>query len=116
MERVPIVFSHRAKLAAQDFPPPLIHLVLTTLQEACISGRMKHVRIGSVKQLVDDLGGPKAAGEILGTTPQNIVNWRAAGKIPARFHMLHRKRLSTRGYIASDSCWAFVEAAEEATE
>lgn len=67
-------------------------------------------RISSVKQLIDVLGGPTATGNVLGTTPQNIVNWRAVGKIPARFHMLHRKRLKARGYQLADACWSYVEA------
>ena len=73
---------------------------------------MRAVTITSVKELVDEIGGPKAAGELLSTTPQNIVNWRAAGKIPARFYIVHRKVLSARGLRVADSCWGFLEAAE----
>lgn len=65
-----------------------------------------------MEDLIKAAGGPKATGEILGTTPQNIVNWRTAGKIPARFHLVHRKALQARGFRVADSCWGFLEAAE----
>lgn len=69
--------------------------------------------IHSVADLIEHLGGPKAAGDALGTTPQNVVNWRAAKRIPARFHILHRARLSARGIQAPESLWGFVQEAAE---
>ena len=68
-------------------------------------------QIATVADLIKVFGGPKATAELLGTTPQNVVNWRAAGKIPARFHKLHRSKLAaTRKRLSvSDGLWNFVE-------
>lgn len=70
---------------------------------------MRKEAIASVRDLVEALGGPKSAGEVLGTTPQNVVNWRLAGKIPARFHIVHSERLAERGISVPPSLWGFVQ-------
>jgi hypothetical protein len=67
--------------------------------------------INSVAELIQVIGGPKATSVLLGTTPQNVVNWRATGKIPARFHLVHRKALEANGYRVADTCWGFLEEA-----
>jgi hypothetical protein len=69
---------------------------------------MQAVKVTSVTELVTQLGGPKAASKVLGTTPQNVVNWKAKGKIPARLHIVHRQRLASHNVRADDTCWGFV--------
>lgn len=70
--------------------------------------------IASVAELVVELGGPKKAAEILGgATPQKIVNWRASGRLPARFHIMHGRQLAERGISAPPSLWGLVEEAAE---
>ena len=61
--------------------------------------------------LVERLGGPTAAGKVLGTSPQSVVNWRN-NRIPARFYKVHKARLATLGIEASDQLWDFVTEAE----
>jgi hypothetical protein len=68
--------------------------------------------IATVAELIKVFGGPKATADLLGTTPQNVVNWKAAGKIPARLHKLHRGKLAATRLSISDGLWNFVEAAE----
>lgn len=68
---------------------------------------MRAVKVTSVKELVTKLGGPTAASKVLGTTPQNVVNWRTVGKIPPRFHLVHRKLLAPHGLQVDDTCWGF---------
>ena len=66
-------------------------------------------RVASVRDLVKALGGPKKAGDLLGTTPQSIVNWRSAGKMPARFYLVHKQRLYEHGYDVPDYLWNLTE-------
>jgi hypothetical protein len=54
-------------------------------------------RVESVSALVERLGGPAAAGKILGTTPQNVIHWRTGGAITARFFAVHKSRLAVLG-------------------
>lgn len=72
---------------------------------------MRAVKVNSVTELVAKLGGPKAASIVLETTPQNVVNWKASGKIPARLHLVHKQRLVAAGIRAADACWGFEVAA-----
>lgn len=70
--------------------------------------------IASVAELVTELGGPKRASEVLGgATPQKVVNWRASGKLPARFHLLHGMQLAELGISAPPSLWGLIEEAAE---
>ena len=72
---------------------------------------MQPKEIGSVRELIEELGGPKAASDLLETTPQNVVNWRLAGRIPSRLYLVHREKLSARKIAAPSSLWNFAEAA-----
>lgn len=70
--------------------------------------------ISSVAELVIELGGPTKAADVLGgATPQKVVNWRASGKLPARFHIMHSKQLAERGLSAPPSLWGLIEEAVE---
>jgi DNA-binding transcriptional regulator YdaS (Cro superfamily) len=37
----------------------------------------------SIREMIEDLGGPTKAAEVLGGTPQQVVNWRNRGAVPA---------------------------------
>jgi hypothetical protein len=65
--------------------------------------------VASVAELVAELGGPKKTADLLGATPQKVVNWRAAGTLPTRFHIVHSKHLAERGIFAPPSLWGLVE-------
>lgn len=75
---------------------------------------MRTIEIDTVADLIKEFGGPKATADVLGTTPQNVVNWRASGKIPATLYKAHRQKLSAvlRRIKVSDDLWNFAEAAE----
>lgn len=73
---------------------------------------MRTAEIETVAGLIVALGGPKATADVLGTTPQNVVNWRAAGKIPATLYKRHRQKLHARRLTVADGVWGFAEAAE----
>ena len=49
--------------------------------------------IKTLPELIIRLGGPSAAARLLGTKPQNVTNWRAAGYIPATYYLVHRQIL-----------------------
>ena len=71
--------------------------------------------VASITELVNELGGPSKAASVLGSaTPQKIVNWRATGRIPARFYILHGRQLEAHGLRAPPSLWGLLE--EEAAE
>jgi hypothetical protein len=69
-------------------------------------------QIASVEKLIEELGGPSATAKLLGTSPQNVVNWRNAKKIPARFHRAHKAKLRERRITVSDDLWGFLPVGE----
>ncbi len=69
-------------------------------------------RVESVSELIEQLGGVSATGRVLGTTPQNVVNWRTAGKIPAKFFKAHKAKLRAARIRAPDELWDFITVEE----
>ena len=65
-------------------------------------------QISSVAELVKAFDGPTAIAKVLKTTPQNVVNWRKARRIPARLHRAHKELLARAGIDALDSLWGFI--------
>ena len=51
-----------------------------------ISGRAHYtgMKINTVSDLIDALGGPSAAARELGVVPSAVTNWRRQGYIPGR--------------------------------
>jgi len=70
--------------------------------------------IGSIAELITTLGGPKAAGETLGATPQMVVNWRERGSLPSRSYLIHKTKLAERGLSAPPTLWGLSDPAEAA--
>ena len=68
---------------------------------------MTYKKINSVGDLIAELGGPKAAGDLLGATPQMVIGWRDRGVLPARRYPIHNERLEARGIAAPLSLWSF---------
>jgi hypothetical protein len=66
---------------------------------------MKPRSVSTVRELVQALGGPKAASDFLESTPQKVVNWRAENRMPARFFLAHRSKLKSKGIKAPEALW-----------
>ena len=61
--------------------------------------------VTTVSALVAALGGTKRAAEKLGTTPQSISNWKAAGKLPTDKYLAQREILAKLRVRTSDVLW-----------
>jgi len=71
---------------------------------------MSNEAIKTLPELIARFGGVKNVSIVLRTTPQNVVNWRAKGRIPATFYKVHRRWLeaaTNRQIKVSDDLWAF---------
>lgn len=66
---------------------------------------MSDVTVSTIAELIEKLGGPSKAGEILGASPQRAVNWRNSGKITAELFVQHQAALKARGLSAPPSFW-----------
>ena len=63
--------------------------------------------VSTISELIDTLGGPTKAAEILGEGgPQYVVNWRRRGKISARSFIRHQAVLEGMGIAAPASFWS----------
>jgi hypothetical protein len=74
---------------------------------------MRKRMVRSVPELVDALGGNKAAQEFFGISGQLIWHWRENNRIPARLHLLHTAKLADKGIEAPVQLWGFVQEAAE---
>lgn len=63
------------------------------------------MRVQTVRQLIDLLGTARDAALVLGTSQQNVANWRNAGSIPPRYFLVHQKSLRARGIEAPRHLW-----------
>lgn len=73
--------------------------------------------IGTVADLIEHLGGPSKAGEVLGgVKTQRVWNWGSAGKIPAEFYLEHKAALAALGLRVSDHIWFGDRVPSEAAE
>jgi hypothetical protein len=71
---------------------------------------MSNAVIKTLPELIARFGGVKNVSIVLRTTPQNVVNWRAKGRIPAIFYKVHRRWLAAatnRQIKVSDDLWGF---------
>jgi hypothetical protein len=70
--------------------------------------------VKTIPDLIAHFGGPARTALVLRTTPQNIVNWRTAGRIPAIYYKAHRKQLgaANRHLKVSDDIWGFLDTAQ----
>lgn len=66
---------------------------------------MRRSEITTVEDLIKAFGGLTKAAEKLNTTPQNVWNWKAAGKLPTDKYLHQKKLLEAHGLAASDSLW-----------
>ena len=66
---------------------------------------MPEIAVSTIKELIEKLGGPSKAAEILGATPQRVVNWRNRGKITPELFMQNQGELKARGIKAPPSFW-----------
>lgn len=78
---------------------------------------MAETQITTVADLIEHLGGPSKAGDVLGgVKTQRVWNWGAAGKIPAEFYLQHKAALALLGVKASDRIWFGDKVPSEAAE
>jgi hypothetical protein len=70
---------------------------------------MSNEIVKTIPELISRFGGLKNISIVLRTTPQNVVNWRAKGRIPANFYKVHRRWLeaTNRQIKVSDDLWGF---------
>lgn len=66
---------------------------------------MKRSEVTTVDDLVKALGGLTKAATTLNTTPQNVWNWKAAGKLPTDKYLDQKKLLLAHGIKAADRLW-----------
>lgn len=66
---------------------------------------MKLKFVTSIEELVDELGGPTKAALKLNTTPQNVWNWKAAGKLPTAKYLRQKQQLRALRIDAPDELW-----------
>lgn len=63
--------------------------------------------LNSVDAVIDALGGPTAAGDLLGVWPSAVVNWRTRGKITADKFLLVTDALKAKGLKVSPGVFGF---------
>jgi hypothetical protein len=67
---------------------------------------MSDFTVTSIGELINELGGPTRAAEVLGVKgPQRVVNWRRRNKITPDLFMKHQAALQKRGIVAPASFW-----------
>jgi hypothetical protein len=69
------------------------------------------MRITSVREAIEILGGPTAVGRMVGRSPQSAVNWRAADRFPANTFLVIKGELAKRKIEAPASLWDMKEPA-----
>lgn len=55
--------------------------------------------------IIKALGGPTAVARLTGKRPQNVVNWRAAGRLPPDTFLIIGDALAKQGKEAPASLW-----------
>jgi len=78
---------------------------LQSLNQRCIAGDMDEIAVSTIGELIEKLGGPSKAAEILGATPQRVVNWRNRDQISATLFMQHQAILRERGLVVPPHFW-----------
>lgn len=67
---------------------------------------MSEPLVTTVSDLIERLGGPTKAGQVLGgVSTQRVWNWGAAGKLPTELYLEHRGILTGLGIECVDSLW-----------
>jgi len=66
---------------------------------------MPEIVVETIGELIERLGGPSKAAEILGATPQRVVNWRNRGRITPALFLHNQERLKERGLKAPPEFW-----------
>jgi hypothetical protein len=69
------------------------------------------MRITSVREAIEILGGPTAVGRMVGRSPQSAVNWRAADRFPANTILILKDELAKRKVEAPSALWGVKEPA-----
>jgi hypothetical protein len=69
------------------------------------------MRITSVREAIEILGGPTATARMVGRSPQSAVNWRAANRFPANTILILKDELAKRKAEAPSSLWGVKEPA-----
>lgn len=64
---------------------------------------MPRIVLQTVPEVIDALGGPQAAGRIIGRSPQAICQWQT--HIPAELYLIVSKACAIRGFDAPT--WLF---------
>ncbi len=70
--------------------------------------------LSTASEIIKALGGPTAAGRIVGRSPQSANNWRIANRFPSNTFPILTRALAERGYTAPSSLWRIIERAEAA--
>jgi hypothetical protein len=65
----------------------------------------------TVREAIEALGGPTAAGRLVGRTAQSAVNWRLVNKFPANTYEILKRELADRNIEAPMSLWGMKEPA-----
>jgi hypothetical protein len=63
----------------------------------------------TANEVMDALGGNEGVMELTGRKQTAVLNWRASGKFPAKFHLLMTQALAHRGLRAPASLWGVPE-------
>jgi hypothetical protein len=59
-------------------------------------------------EVIEALGGYEATSKLTGATYNNVLQWPAADKFPARYCIVMLGELERRGYTASPKLWGQV--------
>lgn len=59
----------------------------------------------TASEVIEELGGPAAAGRMVGRSVQSAVNWRAANRFPADTFLIFQAELRERDMTAPPSIW-----------
>jgi hypothetical protein len=72
---------------------------------------MVAMRITSVAEAIEILGGPTATARMVGRRAQSAVNWRAANRFPANTILILKDELAKRKAEAPSALWGVKEPA-----
>lgn len=75
---------------------------------------MKRTKVTTVFELVTALGGLTQAASAMGTTTQNVWNWREAKKLPAAKFLTQKALLTELRIDAPDELWFVASGTEKA--
>lgn len=67
-------------------------------------------RCHTASEVIDAMGGTGKMAEWLGSTPQNVSNWRRQNRLPAKTFIALSDELARRGYSATADLWGMAEA------